>query len=488
MIHDYHVNAYGLQKETLFRRKRIVISCIAVVLLLAIFVLFFENMFIQVETESFPFTESARELYNPNRGFYHLYTFWITDEQKDYEEFVESISQNDTELILVKICLQNYREGSISEFGLLNIDKLFHALETLDQQLIVRFIYDDEGRNEQYEPDSLDIILRHMEQLESVLDAHKRKIFILQGLFTGNWGEMHGTRYDTEEDMKCLADQLVSVTDESIYLSVRTPAQWRSIVQSVVPSEEILTGSQLAARLGLFNDGLLGNRSDFGTYKTEDTDGTDLLGRWSREEELEFQKELCRYTPNGGEVINDNSYNDFENAVEGLAQRRITYLNKDYDPTVLKKWEEATVTEEGCFFGMDGYTYIERHLGYRLLITDTALTYSKERRCISVEVSLKNVGFAPIYKETKINMVLYREDNGELLEKEMSCAVRKLTGGEESDMVQNTQVEISVSELTKTEYRIYFFVEDLDTGKHIELANEQDEEAYGYCIGTVRLY
>ena len=167
-----------------------------------------------------------------------------------------------------------------------------------------------------------------------------------------------GDVYKRQEDMKCLADQLVSVTDESIYLSVRTPAQWRSIVQSVVPSEEILTGSQLAARLGLFNDGLLGNRSDFGTYKTEDTDGTDLLGRWSREEELEFQKELCRYTPNGGEVINDNSYNDFENAVEGLAQRRITYLNKDYDPTVLKKWEEATVTEEGCFFGMDGYTSV----------------------------------------------------------------------------------------------------------------------------------
>ena len=187
-------------------------------------------------------------------------------------------------------------------------------------------------------------------------------------------------------------------------------------------------------------------------------------------------------------MINDNSYNDFENAAEGLAQRRITYLNKDYDPTVLKKWEKATVTEEGCFFGMDGYTYIERHLGYRLLIADTALTYSKGRRCISVEVSLKNVGFAPIYKEPTINVVLYREKDGELLEKEMSCAVRKLTGGEESDMVQDAQVEIPVSELTKTEYRVYFFVEDLDTGKHIELANEQDEEAYGYCIGTVRLY
>ena len=98
MIHDYHVNAYGFQRETLFRRKRIVISCIAVVLLLAIFVFLLKNMFIQVETECFPFTESARELHNPNRGFYQLYTFWITDEQKDYEEFVESIDRKSTRL------------------------------------------------------------------------------------------------------------------------------------------------------------------------------------------------------------------------------------------------------------------------------------------------------------------------------------------------------------------------------------------------------
>lgn len=470
------------------KRKRMVTSGIIAMMFLTIFMIPFSNIFIRVETESFPFEESARELHNPNQGFYHLYTFWITDEQKNYEEFMESICHKDTGLILIKICLQNYRGGRISADGLANIERLFHALESFDQQLIVRFIYDDEGKNKQYEPESLDIILRHMEQLGPVLDAHRRKIFVLQGLFTGNWGEMHGTRYGKPEDMKRLADQLVSVTDESIYLSVRTPAQWRSIVQSDIPSEKTLAGNQLAARLGLFNDGLLGNRSDFGTYRTEDTNEPDLLGRWTREEELRFQRELCRYIPNGGEVINDNFYNDFENAAEGLAQRHITYLNKDFDLDVLKKWKRAVVTEEGCFFGMDGYTYVERHLGYRLLIVDTALTYNKRQRYITVEVALKNVGFAPLYKESKINIVLCREDKDELLEKEMTGSVINLAGGEESDIVQTVQAEIPVSDLSKAEYKVFFFIEDLDTEKHIELANEQEEEEYGYCIGTVRLY
>ena len=151
-----------------------------------------------------------------------------------------------------------------------------------------------------------------------------------------------------------MAKQLERVTDESVYLAVRTPAQWRGIVQSDNPGEEILSGSHLAARLSLFNDGLLGNRSDYGTYKTDDSSGFDVLGRRSREEELDFQRELCRYVPNGGEVINDNPYNDFENAVKGLSERHITYLNKDYDQTVLKKWEKEKVTEDGCFNGMDG--------------------------------------------------------------------------------------------------------------------------------------
>ena len=236
--------------------------------------------------------------------------------------------------------------------------------------------------------------------------------------------------------MECLANQLASITDEFTYLAVRTPGQWRSIIQSNNPVKVILEGNQLAARLSLFNDGLLGNRSDYGTYKIEDNDDNDSLGRWKREEELDFQERLCCYVPNGGEVINDNPYNDFTDAVKGLAKRHVTYLNKDYDQAVLKKWEREFVTEKSCFYGMDGYTYIDRHLGYRLLIEDTNLEYSKNQNCIFVEVCLKNVGFAPLYKKAKISMFLYNKEKSELFSKEMSCAVRELSGGGKSGLLR----------------------------------------------------
>lgn len=461
-----------------------------IILLLIIFCALLRRVYIRVKVEDVMFTESARELKNPNRGFYHLYTFWITEEETNYEELIDRMyyDDTDTELTLVKICLQNYRGDAISEKGIENIKKLFRALGTLDNQMLVRFIYDDEGRNEEYEPENLDIILQHMKQLEPVFSEHSEQIFIIQGLFIGNWGEMNGTRYNTPEDMGRLARQLASVTDESIYLSVRTPAQWRSIIQSNYPSKERLSDNALAARLSLFNDGLLGSQSDYGTYKLESNDQIDPLGRWNREEELEFQGELCRYVPNGGEVIVDNPCNDFENAIEGLAERHITYINKDYDQAVFKKWEKETVTEEGCFEGMDGYTYIDRHLGYRLLIADTNLEYQKKQRCISVEVLLKNVGFAPLYKEPEIHMVLHDKENDELISKEMLCDVRELAGGEESERLQAAYSSINVNELSKSDYTVYFFIEDSDTGKHILLANEQDEEEYGYRIGTVRLF
>lgn len=51
-------------------------------------------------------------------------------------------------------------------------------------------------------------ILMHMEQLSYILREYSEKIFSLQGLFIGNWGEMNGTRYSTDEDLQKLAKSL----------------------------------------------------------------------------------------------------------------------------------------------------------------------------------------------------------------------------------------------------------------------------------------
>lgn len=433
------------------------------------------------------FTESSRELHNPRRGFYNLHRFMITDRETDYRKLIEEEYKRDadTDLSLVQINLQYYREGSISKAGMHNIALLFQALQEIDKQLIVRFVYDWDGKNEKYEPDTIDIILEHMEQLTDILDDYREDIFILQGLFIGNWGEMNGTKYFSDADLGQLARQLGDVADASVYLAVRTPEYWRKITGITDVSQKKIKGSLLAGRLSLYNDGIMGNESDFGTYRLQDINGRK---RSERKEELEFQEKLCCLVPNGGEVINDNTYNDFDNAVKDLATMHVTYLNEGHDEAVLEKWKNTVVTEKGCYEGMDGYTYMERHLGYRLLIKEVDFHYNYFTNSIKAEVDMKNVGFAPLYAAPEVSLILYDQEEDKYLSYEVKGNLLNLSGGNESGKTVTLKADIAIKELTDGKYDIYFLITDSGTGRQILLANEQDAEEYGYNIGSIELY
>ena len=215
---------------------------ISLIVIVPFCIVLLENYQGNIRMESYRFKESARELRNPGRGFYNLYRFMITDEKVNYWQLVQEMYRNDknTSLSLVEINLQNYRDSEISEAGMANIEILFQALGDLDKQLILRFMYDWDGKNEKYEPETIDIILRHMEQMEEVVREAGSQIFIEQGLFTGNWGEMNGTKYSGDGDLFRLAEKLDSVTEPSIYLAVRTPEQWRRITGLQDATEESL--------------------------------------------------------------------------------------------------------------------------------------------------------------------------------------------------------------------------------------------------------
>ena len=346
-------------------------------------------------------------------------------------------------------------------------------------------VYDREGKNFLYEPQDIGIILGHMEQLEAILKKYSRQIFILQGLFVGNWGEMHGTRYDSGKDFRILAQKLAAVTEKSVYLAVRTPVQWRMVTES-----DILTGDDgregdLAKRLGLFNDGMLGNETDYGTYGTKDTVQEGIYTQRSRDEELRFQSVLCDKVPNGGEVIVPNPYNDIENAVKDMQKMRVTYLNREYDGSVFDKWEKSVVYEKGVFDGMDGCTYIERHLGYRIFIDRAKLFYRFWENCLRTSISLKNVGFAPMYREPDVNLILYNVEDQKVFRQKISCSLRKLAGGGNRKQSLTIRTDIELDQISEGRYEVYLEMIDPATGKHIQLANEQGEEQYGYLIGRL---
>lgn len=437
-----------------------------------------------VEISRETFSESAEALHTPNRGLYSILGFYITDQETDYQGKIDRAFPDDSpiNLLMVQINLERYADGEISPQGLLNIRNLFLALRTTQKNLIVRFTYDWDGTVASSEPQSIDIILNHMVQLKGLLQENQDQIFVLQGLFTGNWGEMHGSSYSSQEDLHRLSATLMAVTGESTFLSVRTGAQWRNI--TTLHQTELMERGNVP-RIGLYNDGMLGNSTDCGTYNSSDSRDSDFRAPWSREKELEFQDYLCRYVPNGGEVILNNPLNDFENAVATLKKMHVSYLNYDYDKSVLDKWAAVTV-DGGVYDGLDGLSYIERHLGYRILIQDAKVAYNKPRQNLILDLELKNVGFAPLYSEADIILQFLDADGNLVYSYLFDQDIRQLYGGMDSSNPMELHHEISLADWPLGDFTVYLSIRDKATGEPLVLANEQSMTQHGYKIAGIR--
>lgn len=478
------------------KRKGIITIVIGLIVVACLIAVFFSGSLVgaflqyrnhwSVGVTEAEFTESNKEVRNPNRGFYSLLGFIIRDETLNnnfYQQQLGTQMYDDfNALSLIHINLMRYQNGPITEAGLNDIRSLFQALASKDKQYIIRFTYDWDGKATETEPEDVQIILEHMRQLKAILEEYKAIIFAVQGIFVGAYGEMHGSNHMSEESMQLLMQQWTEIVPEGIFLSVRTPQHWRMLTG--YSGETAVQFDELSRRLGLYNDGMMGTEQDTGTYGIFSKAEVGPSDKWSVEEELEFQEELCKYVPNGGEVIIENPVNNFENAVQRMRTMHVTYLNQAYDKNVLDKWEASTVTEEGCYYGMDGLNYVKRMLGYRLLIDDAALNYEFLRDGLTVEIQMKNVGFAPLYKEPEKYLLIRRKETDEVRRYPVEAELRSLTGGNDRDQVLTVTKTLSLAGLEPGEYEVYFSIKDIDSGWYIELANEQEMQEHGYLVGA----
>ena len=311
--------------------------------------------------------ESNSIMQNPFRGFYKINGYMLSD-KTNKKELTKQIKQNckanSYPLVLLEINLKNYANTDISSSAQQQLDTILTQYTSAKKQIILRFLYDWDGKALQSEPSDFFRIKNHIQQLSSTINKYKNCIYIIQGAFIGNVGEMNNSNYNDIDQIRQLIETLAESTDPQIYLAVRTPAQLRGILRTRTPlSSQDSESGNLASRLGLYNDGMLGNVYDMGTYDdTPITSGSDMDEPGTREEELLYQYKLCQYVPNGGEVAIDNEYNDLENAVTDLAQMHVSYLNSEHEEDVLNKWKKSTYTGDDVFSGCTGYDYVEAHL------------------------------------------------------------------------------------------------------------------------------
>lgn len=324
----------------------------------------------------------------PSRGWYSIFPF-ILSQNVDYSELRWSLKDEEN-LVLARIDINEFKETPISEEALVNLQKMFDFFRQYNKEIILRFVYDTDGNGLMNEPESISIIKNHMEQLGSVIRRNSKQILTLQGLFFGSWGEMHTSRYSNRDDVCELAICLFEATNGSVNIALRKPQHIRELIDKL---DMMLyrRKDELVRRIGLYDDAMLSSDTDMGTFSLGDSS-----------QNIEFFGELSGFNLIGGETVADNPLNDRMNAVNGLKDRCVTYLNSQYDLAVIEKWKKQTIqtripgskkTRE-----VSVYDYVTKYMGYRLeLEAVKSQIFGK-----NVFIHIKNTGFASFFGPIKI--------------------------------------------------------------------------------------
>lgn len=432
-------------------------------------------------------SESTSVLNNPYQGFYQIVRYTLTDHGQDPDAPAPSrIREYNRSLVLLEINLRKFNAGVISGPALAQLEQILKDWSQSGAQMILRFLYDWHGIAKATEPNALSVILTHIDQISAIVNRYAAFVYLMQGIFVGNWGEMHGSHFLDTASVRALMTRLHERIAPSVYLSVRTPAQWRMITGLYdVPAKFPVCpdGTSITGRLGLYNDGMLGSLSDLGTYgDTSRKNASAPAAKGTREEEIAFQHRLCRSVPNGGEVVANSSLNDLPAAVRYLQTIHASYLNGDYDPAVLEKWRQSVWQEKDCFSGCDGFTYVQAHLGYRY--TARRFTLRKTgflQPKLTFRLTLANTGFGNALKPFQAAFLLRNAATGELIRRPFPFDFRTLKSGQ----LQRLTASLAAKDLPHGTYSIFLSVTDPATGRQISLANTAYVADTGLLLGQL---
>lgn len=366
---------------------------------------------------------------NPSKGWYGLYPFVISEEP-DFDNLVWSLADGDV-IALVRIDIGRRQPGvgtgsPFTDAELDRADRILTWFEKHSREVILRITYDTEGKGMEHEPSLIKNVAGHMRQLGHVIAAHADNIIVHQGIFVGSWGEMHDSKFLSENAVCELYETLVSACGNKVRIAVRTPMQHRFIMKHLTrymgtgnadtDTDNAYMDTDIL-RPALYNDAILSSEDDMCTYAGGRTVWAD------------YQDEVCTYAVCGGEAIHDNPLNDYDNAVKELANMHITYLNRQYDMAVLDKWRSN-----------NGYDYIGTHLGYRFVVTDAAVspdtedTGSKTQTCggsIYINVRIANRGFACVYDRVRLLAEFRGKDGGCISRAEVMSDMSRIKPGDE---------------------------------------------------------
>lgn len=327
------------------------------------------------------YTEKEGEVIGPERG---IYAGWEVPRDQVSADGVRARVLTGHTVQMLEFNLHEFMSGSISSAFLTKIQNSFDAFREAGAKAIVRFAYVFEydinsGSSVVTDPE-VEQVLKHVEQLKSVLQKNEDVLFVLQAGFVGAWGEWYYTSHfgmnpSSTSDYaprKQLTDALLEAVPSSRQIELRTPKfKMKMYGKSLADTLTAATAhdGSAASRLAGHNDCFGASESDQGTF-----DGNDTRAFWKAE---------TRYTIMGGESCDVSEFSACPVTLKDLEDYHWTYLHDGYHEQVIANWKN-----DGC------YDEIKARLGYRLVLKDVHYEAINAGEKCKITIRLYNKGFA----------------------------------------------------------------------------------------------
>ena len=386
-----------------------------------------------------PLAPLTGDYVSPGRGWYHIYTFQ-PDRQDEEQLRWLPFEENET-LVLLRLDIGVFREKAIDAETLAFVGRILTRFAEAGKDIILRILYDIDGKGMVHEPASFGLVCEHMQSLGKVVAEHASEILLVQGLFVGSWGEMHDSKFLNPAEIRELWQTWSSAAEGKIPLAVRKPVYARMI------GEE--------AGIGLYDDAMLTDETHMGTFGIRMRREASNLESWRAEDEYVFIDKQMNRVPIGGEVIGGETM-DSEAIIKELRRLRVTYLNSIYHPDVLTRWKELPAPDGGNL-----YQYVGDHMGYRLVVRE-----AKMRRGQLV-IAMENEGFAPLYEAAQLRLVAVDSQKHRCSIK-LAFDLRTLLPGVKKTFIVDILEELH----TECEYLLYLQAVRKRDGGMIRFANE----------------